>query len=335
MVAGLSKSRQAGHSRAVRRFSPELQQALALANAGRGAEAALIAQRHAAAGDADALFILADFKWSGVVPQDPAGGRELYQRAGAAGAREAAQFATNLMASGVAGPRDWAGALLRLEAEAQVDPARRKMFELIGRMKLDANGDPLEIPAGETLSTSPFVTKFERLFTAGECDYLREIAEPAYQPSTVYNAQRQLVRDPMRGSDGATLHWLVEDPVVHALNRRLAAASGSAAEHGEALQILRYRPGQQYKPHFDFVRAAENQRRLTALVYLNHDYDGGETGFVKTGLKVKGRKGDAIVFANSLPDRSVDPMSEHAGLPVKRGTKYLASRWIRERKWHP
>lgn len=319
----------------MRRFSPELQQALALANAGRAPEAALIAQRHAAAGDADALFILADFKWSGVLPQDPAGGRELYQRAGAAGNRESGEYATNLMASGVAGPRDWAGALARLEDEAKRDPARRKAWELIGRMKLGVEGDPLETPTGEALSTSPSVTKFERLFTAAECDYLREAAEAKYQPSTVYNAQRQLVRDPMRGSDGATFHWLIEDPAVHALNRRLAAASGSAAEHGEALQILRYRPGQQYKPHFDFVRAAENQRRLTALVYLNHDYEGGETGFVKAGLKVKGRKGDAIVFANALANRSVDPMSEHAGLPVKRGTKYLASRWIRESKWHP
>jgi prolyl 4-hydroxylase len=319
----------------VRRFSPELQQALALAQSGRVPEAALIVQRHVAAGDADALFVLADFKWSGVLPQDAAGGRDLYQRAGAAGNREAAQYATNLMANGVAGPRDWPQAMQRLEVEAKTDPARRKALDLISRMKLDANGDPLALPEPQVLSISPMVTRFERLFTAGECDYLREVAEPAYQPSTVYNAQRQLVRDPMRGSDGATFHWLIEDPAVHALNRRLAAVSGSDAEHGEALQILRYRPGQQYKPHYDFVRAAENQRRLTALVYLNHDYDGGETGFVKTGLKVKGRKGDAIVFANALADRSVDPMSEHAGLPVKKGIKYLASRWIRETKWHP
>ena len=319
----------------MRRFSPELQQALALADAGRVPEGALIVQRRVAAGDADAMFILADWKWSGVLPQDPEGGRALFERAGDAGNREAALYATNLGANGVAGPRDWVKALARLESEARTDPARRKLCDLIWRMKLDDAGNPLVTPEGDVRSTAPQVTLFPRLFTAAECDYLRAAAEAHYQPSTVYNAQRQLVRDPMRGSDGAALHWLIEDPVVHALNRRLAVASGSAAEHGEALQILRYRPGQQYKPHFDFVRAAENQRRLTALVYLNHDYDGGETAFVKTGLKVKGRKGDALVFANSNPDRSVDPLSEHAGLPVKRGTKYLASRWIRESRWHP
>ena len=319
----------------MRRFSPELQQALSLADAGRVVEGALIVQRRVAAGDPGALFILADWKWSGVLPQDVVEARQLYRRAGDMGSAEAAAYSTNLLANGVAGRRDWTAALVRLEAEAARDPVRLNAFELIERMHLDADGDPLEQLEGEELSTSPQVTIYRRLFKAGECDYLRDMAEASYAPSTVYDSQRRLVRDTMRGSDGATFHWLIEDPAIHALNRRLAVASGSQAEDGEALQILRYRPGQQYKPHFDFVRAAENQRRLTALVYLNHDYDGGETAFVRTGLKVKGRKGDVVVFANALPDRTVDPMSEHAGLPVKKGTKYLASRWIREEKWHP
>jgi prolyl 4-hydroxylase len=75
--------------------------------------------------------------------------------------------------------------------------------------------------------------------------------------------------------------------------------------------------------------------RTTALVYLNDDYEGGETCFIKTGLTVKGRKGDALLFRNATPDRALDPMTEHAGLPVTRGVKLLASRWIRERRWLP
>ena len=72
---------------------------------------------------------------------------------------------------------------------------------------------------------------------------------------------------------------------------------------------------------------------LTALIYLNNDYEGGETAFVRTALKVRGRKGDALIFRNILEDRSVNPLSEHAGLPVIKGAKFLASRWIRERRW--
>jgi prolyl 4-hydroxylase len=47
-------------------------------------------------------------------------------------------------------------------------------------------------------------------------------------------------------------------------------------------------------------------------------------------VKVRGRKGDALVFVSALPNGDLDPLSEHAGLPVTSGTKYLASRWIRE-----
>jgi prolyl 4-hydroxylase len=115
----------------------------------------------------------------------------------------------------------------------------------------------------------------------------------------------------------------------------LAAASGTAYEQGEALQILRYRPGQQYRAHVDAVPSTENQRATTALVYLNDDFQGGETYFVKVGLKVKGEKGDAIVFRNATADGAADYDAEHAGLPVTSGTKHLASRWIRERRWIP
>ena len=106
-------------------------------------------------------------------------------------------------------------------------------------------------------------------------------------------------------------------------------------EQGEPLQVLRYRPGQQYRNHYDAIAGLDNQRALTMLVYLNDAYQGGETRFVRTGLAVRGRKGDALLFRNILPDGRPDPMSEHAGLPVVSGTKLIASRWIRERPFAP
>lgn len=315
---------------------PMLAQAIALSGAGRNAEAILIVNQLAARNEPEGVFMLGEMKWrGGMVPQDPVQARELYRRASELGHRGAAIRYTNLLASGIAGPRDWQGALQRLREEARSDPRRRLALSAIEQMALTPDGDPLSLPERQDLSVSPEVGVFPRLFSAGECDYLKQAAEPGYEPSTVYDASGQLQRDTIRTSDGSTIHWLIEDPAVHALNRRIAAASGSLADQGEAMQILRYRPGQEYRPHFDFVRAAENLREKTALVYLNHDYEGGETCFPKTGLKVKGRKGDAVVFRNAGPDRRPDPMSEHAGLPVTSGIKFLASRWIRERRWAP
>jgi prolyl 4-hydroxylase len=71
------------------------------------------------------------------------------------------------------------------------------------------------------------------------------------------------------------------------------------------------------------------------LVWLNEDYQGGETHFPTAGLRLKGRRGDALLFRNTGPDGRRDPASGHAGLPVASGEKLIASRWIRERPFEP
>lgn len=314
---------------------PTLLKAFSLLRAGRLTEAVPLIQQRALLDDPLALHSLAEMFWDGTLRQNPVGARELFRRAGEAGHPEAARRVTNLMGSGVAGPRDWPASLERLRREAERDAARARASALIGAMALDADGDPAAVPKGERLADAPHATLFKALLSPEECRYLLGVAEPAYMPSTVYDSARKLVRDNMRTSDCSTLHWLIEDPAVHAINRRLAAVTGTDAANGEAGQVLRYSPGQEYRPHLDFIRSSDNQRAVTALIYLNEDYDGGETSFVRTDLKVKGGTGDVLVFRNSLPDRTVDPSSEHAGLPVTRGTKFLYSRWIHERRWQP
>ena len=140
-----------------------------------------------------------------------------------------------------------------------------------------------------------------------------------------------MVPSPLRSSHGATFPPHVESPAVHALSRRLAAASGTDVSQGEPLQVLRYSAGQEYRPHFDAIDGAENQRTLTFLVYLNDGYEGGETQFLATGLKVSGKKGDGLLFRNADDSGRRDPNAKHAGLPPTTGEKFIASRWIRQR----
>ena len=315
---------------------PLISQAIALSNAGRNAEATAIVTRLAASGERQALFLLGQMQWGGgIVAQDPLVARGNFERAARAGHPAAQIVATNLLASGIAGPRDWTAALLRLASEAKIDPRRKVQAELLGKMALDGAGNPAKLRTPEVLSESPWVRRFPGLLTAAECAYLINLASRAFQPATVRNPSGGTMRDPIRNSDEATLHWMIEDPVVHAINRRIAAVSGSDAAQGEAMQILRYKPGQQYRAHYDFNPTLDNQRVLTALAYLNHDYRGGETAFVKTGLKVKGRKGDVVLFRNTLDAAALDPMSEHCGMPVVSGVKFLASRWIRAGRMCP
>lgn len=289
----------------------------------------------AATGEPQALFVLGHLHWSGMLTsQDPTRGRALFEAAASRGHVEANIIMTNLLGSGVAGPRHWAAALERLEVEAARIPARKAALDILRTMDLDATGDPAQPVEGTRISDRPDARLFRRLLSAGECAYLIAAAGQ-FEPSMVYDLEGQLVRDTIRTSDGATFHWNIEDPAIHAINRRIAAASGTRYDEGEALQILRYTPGQEYRPHFDWVDNAPNQRIWTALIYLNDDYEGGATAFVRTGAEVRGQTGDVLLFSNARPDGHGDDLAEHAGMPVTSGTKYLATRWIRERRWIP
>ena len=315
---------------------PMLTQVIALSGAGRHAEAVQLLRQVAALGDAEGLGALAELTWrGGLVEADPKTARTLFEQAAAKGNARSAIYLTNLLASGVAGKPDWGEAMSRLRAEARTSPARLKALELIEAMELDGEGNPVSVPAGRELCADPQISLFKQLFTAAECEYLMQASGNVFEPSMVYDSNRNQVRDEIRTSDGATVHWLIEDPAIVALNRRIAAISHSSYENGEALALLRYSPGQEYRPHFDFVRAVTNRRLQTALVYLNDDYDGGETQFVQMGLTVRGNAGDLLLFHNEGPDGGPHPLSQHAGLPVTRGAKYLATRWIRESRWIP
>lgn len=315
---------------------PMLNQAIALSNAGRNAEAVQLIRQVASTGDAEALGALAEMTWrGGMVEQNPRQARTIFEQAAARGHGKSNLIVTNLLASGVAGKQDWKASIDRLSTEARQIAARAKALDLIEAMDLDESGNPRSVPAGTRLSDDPEVMHFPGLLTAAECRHLMEATGDRFEPSMVYDSTRTLVRDEIRTSDGSTIHWLIEDPAVVALNRRIAAISGSSYDAGEALALLRYSPGQEYRPHFDFVEGADNRRLMTALIYLNDDYEGGETAFVRTGLKVKGKAGDVILFRNEGIDSGPNPQSEHAGLPITKGTKYLATRWIREARWIP
>jgi len=71
------------------------------------------------------------------------------------------------------------------------------------------------------------------------------------------------------------------------------------------------------------------------LLYLSDEFEGGATSFPRYGVTVRPRAGDAVAFSNTLPDGSVDQRSLHAGEPVTRGVKWLATRWIRARPYDP
>jgi prolyl 4-hydroxylase len=273
------------------------------------------------------------------VPRDLPRGRALLHEAAQAGQWAARHIEIALMGNGSGAPPDWAGALALLRDFAKTDPLAAEQIALIDCMALAPDGAPAALPEPERLSAAPVTRLFRGLFTPEECLHVGRLAQNLLQPAGIIDQKTgRRIDHPHRDSDAATLGPPQEDLVVQALLRRIAAACGTRVTQGEPLNVLRYQPGQQYRPHLDVLPPPANQRVLTALAYLNDGYEGGETQFDRVGLDVKGRAGDVLIFANVGHDGRPDPLARHASLPVRDGVKWVATRWIRERDydaWNP
>lgn len=107
-------------------------------------------------------------------------------------------------------------------------------------------------------------------------------------------------------------------------------------EHSELLQLTRYREGQEYRPHYDnfnlqgYPPVYSVDRCATALLYLNDGFEGGATSFPKLGITVWPRQGDILYFEY---DEETYELAMHAGEPVIKGEKRIASLWIRTDVW--
>lgn len=290
-------------------------------------------ERAAAKGDEHSWFELGLCFLAGKhVPRDLARARSSFEQAATLGNTAARNIHIQFTALGVGAEPDWGGAVAQLRNLAAADEVAALQVALLDDMDLSADGGPAEEIPGHRLSSEPHVWSFDGFFSHREISYLVRRAEPLLQPSLVVDpASGELSANPVRTSHAMSFPWVSEDLVIQALNRRIAAASGTSHEAGEPLQILRYTPGQQYRPHFDAFDRIDNQRLLTMLVYLNEDYEGGQTVFTHNGLTFRGRAGDGLLFRNATESGARDETAQHAGLPVLRGEKWLASRWIRQR----
>ena len=71
------------------------------------------------------------------------------------------------------------------------------------------------------------------------------------------------------------------------------------------------------------------QRVATVVVYLADVEGGGETVFPGIGLSIRPRAGSAAYFEYFNQQGLVDSRCLHAGAPVSRGEKWIATKWLR------
>lgn len=284
-------------------------------------------------GNPEALHRLAIWRLAGQpLPRDLPLARRYLRSAAASGHRDAARLEVALLANGSGGNIDFSAARALLEELAKVDAEALRQVSLIRRMTIDEQGMPISPIIGAAVNTSPRILRFASFLTSDECREIASAAVNMLTPSVVVDPKTGLsTPNPIRSSDGALLGPTHEALTIRAINLRIAAASGTDVAQGEALAVLRYRGGQQYRLHHDAIGGARNQRCKTMLIYLNDGFLGGETNFPAIGKSIAPQAGDAILFDNVTGDGRIDQRSQHTGEPVRQGEKWLATRWIRSK----
>ncbi|MDP4300585.1 2OG-Fe(II) oxygenase [Leptothrix discophora] len=184
----------------------------------------------------------------------------------------------------------------------------------------------------------PRVVVFGGLLSDEECDALVALASPRLARSeTVDNDTGGSEVNEARTSQGM-FFGRGESELISRVEARIAALLNWPVENGEGVQVLHYRPGAEYKPHYDYFDPAQpgtstilkrgGQRVGTLVMYLNTPTRGGATTFPDVALEVAPIKGNAVFFSY---DRA-HPVTRtlHGGAPVLEGEKWVATKWLRQ-----
>lgn len=170
------------------------------------------------------------------------------------------------------------------------------------------------------------------------CESLIDQIEANHRPSTIADANGDTA---FRTSSTCDLDPAA--PGVAALEARLAQISGIDPRLGEPLQGQRYEVGQEFKAHTDYFEPASDdyarycsetgQRTWTFMVYLNAVPAGGATRFKLIDKIIQPEVGKLLAWNNRLADGALNPATLHHALKVRKGRKYVITRWYRERPW--
>lgn len=170
------------------------------------------------------------------------------------------------------------------------------------------------------------------------CAELIARIEANRRPSTVADPNGD---DYFRTSE--TCDFSADDPFVIEMEERLTAISGIDPVFGEPLQGQRYDIGQEFKAHCDWFNpdgqdyrkycSIAGQRTWTFMVYLNDVEAGGATRFKAIGKSFQPEAGKLVCWNNRRPDLRPNPNTIHHGMKVRKGLKYVVTKWYREKPW--
>ncbi|MDC0886506.1 2OG-Fe(II) oxygenase [Altererythrobacter sp.] len=174
--------------------------------------------------------------------------------------------------------------------------------------------------------------------TPEHCQALIALIDAERRPSTLADENGDQYFRTSETCDLSTDHAPVD-----LLEGALTQLSGIDPVFGEPLQGQRYDVGQEFKPHCDYFNpggsdydkycSVAGQRTWTFMIYLNQVEAGGATRFKAIRKSFQPEAGTLLCWNNRKADGSVNPNTLHHGMKVRRGVKYVITKWYREKPW--
>ena len=225
-----------------------------------------------------------------------------------------------------------------------LDDRRKNAEESFSNLLADLQKQEKEEPA-ETSdssfyihSTYPLIFTHDNFMTAEECQHVINNALPNLKTATVYNEniKADVVEDIRKCKVCYFNHS--HDEVFSNIINKLSEVTGIHPSHAEKFQVVSYEEGEYFDYHIDAFTPNESpmyldghQRIITTMVYLNDVIDGGETSFKMLNLNISPAEGRILVFQNCKKNTNLpNPQTLHAGMPIKKGVKYVMNVWYRE-----
>lgn len=204
------------------------------------------------------------------------------------------------------------------------------------RMVIDAMMANEGVQRVPTPKLSLFIKR--AFLSPAECTGVIERIDANRQPSTVTDFNGDAL---FRTSE--TCYFDSGDPLIKTIDERIFAFSRLDLSYGEPMQGQRYAVGQEFKAHTDYFEPSgadyvehttvAGQRTWTVMIYLNEPEAGGATRFKAIDKMVQPETGKLLAWNNRRPDGSPNPSTIHHGMKVRAGTKYVITKWFRERPW--
>ena len=185
------------------------------------------------------------------------------------------------------------------------------------------------------LCSSPKIIIFKKLLDTNTCKEIIQEFSPKNKPSHVTDGN-VISKSKLRSSSSSLIKR--EDNKIYQLRKKTCSLLNWNFKDSERFQFVTYKTGEKYAPHFDafdlnqikkISERKKTQRIFTNIIYLNDDFEGGNTYFPKLDISIEAETGMMLSFENCINKTNfINPFSIHESVPITKGRKNILISWL-------